>query len=100
MNLSALERASDIEVEAWIKKNIPELSPYQKEHIRDREMVRSSPFYFYKRKKKEKVSILWRFTIIAVPVYILLLYLSLPIKMIITGSWGYGRNFIDKFHRV
>lgn len=97
MKLSSLTPASDHEVEKWLKEKL-DLTDYQKEKLRDREIIRFAPFYFYKRAKPEKVGILWRLTIIFFAVYLILLFCSLPFKMIITGKWGYGRKFIDNFH--
>jgi hypothetical protein len=93
---SNLGRASEYEVFMWIENNI-ELTPYQKSKF-DAEVVRLSPFYFYKVRQKETVSPLWRLTLLIYPIYLLFAYLYLPIKFLITGKWGYGRNFIDKFH--
>jgi|ERR1700741_354872 len=97
MKFSYLRRASDHEVEKWLTESL-DLTAYQKEKLRDREIVRFSSFYFYKTQKKEKVSVLWRLSIIIYPVYYLLAVCFLPIKWIFTGTWGYGRNFVDNFH--
>lgn len=97
MKLSRLKRASNYEVEQWLIKSL-ELTPYQKEKLLDREIVRFGGFYFYNIEKEEKVSFLWRLTIILFPVYLLLIFCFLPVKWIFTGKWGYGRNFIDNFH--
>ena len=53
MKLSYLERASDYDVEKWLNEEL-KLTPYQKELLNEREIVRFSPFYFYQRKKKEE----------------------------------------------
>ena len=98
MNLSSLKRARDFEVETWLEK-IPDLSDYQKGCIRSDEFVRFAPFYFYKRNKNEKSNVLWRLTIAIVPLYLIVIICGLPINMIFTGEWGYGRAFIDNFHR-
>jgi len=99
MKLSYLERASDYEVRQWLESEL-DLTPYQKEKLYKSEIIRLSNFYFYKIPKKEKVSILWRLSIIIYPFYFLLAISFLPIKFIFTGKWGYGRDFIDKFHSV
>jgi hypothetical protein len=98
MKLTNLRPASNYEVREWLEKTIKELTPYQKEWIRNEEIIRFAPFKFYKRRKTEKVSILWRFTIIAFPIYLVIIFSFLPIKMIITGEWGYGQKFYDNFH--
>jgi TRAP-type mannitol/chloroaromatic compound transport system permease small subunit len=97
MKLTNLKPASDYEVEKWLEKAF-DLTAYQKQKLRQEETVRFAPFNFYKRRNKEKVSILWRLTIFLVPIYILLVFLFMPIKMIFTGAWGYGQKFYDNFH--
>lgn len=99
MKLTNLQHASDYEVEDWLKKQL-DLTPYQKEKLRDSELIRFAPFEFYKHRKQVKTSILWRLTIIFVPIYLLLLIISLPIKFVITNQWGYGDKFYDNFHAV
>ncbi len=91
MRLFDLEKVNDKEVKEWIEQSIPELTVYQKEKIRDDEMVRFAPFYFMKRTKRVN-NILLRFSVIfLMPTYILLV-LGLPINFFITGKWGYGEN--------
>lgn len=99
MKISYLIRASDYEVREWLEKEL-DLIPYQKEKLNNNEIIRFSNLYFYKIPKKEKVSRLWRLTILFFPIYYLLAFCFLPINFIFTGKWGYGRNFIDKFHSV
>lgn len=98
MKLSRLERADEWEVRDWLLENIVELTPYQKEKLRDNETLRFAPYYFYKRPKKDKYSILWRVTLVVFPFYLLAIIIFNPIKWIFTGNWGYGRNFMDNFH--
>lgn len=97
MKLSNLTRASDHEVESWIIEKL-RLNEYQRSKLREEEIVRFSHLYFYKPVKQNKVNVLWRLTILVWPVYIILLILTLPFKWMVTGEWGYGRNFLDKFH--
>jgi hypothetical protein len=99
MKISYLERASDYEVRQWLEKEL-DLTPYQKQKLYDKEIIRFSPFYFYRDSKNKKSSILWRLTILVFPIYYLLAFCFLPINFIFTGKWGYGRDFIDKFHSV
>jgi hypothetical protein len=98
MKLTNLEPAHDYEVMEWLEKAIPELTAYQKERIRDDETIRFAPYEFYKRREKENVSFLWRLTILVFPIYWILAFSFLPIKMIFTGKWGYGQKFYDNFH--
>lgn len=99
MKLTRLKPASDYEVINWLEKEL-ELTPYQKGKMRDREIVRFSPFEFYKSRGKEKVSVLWRLTIIIFPFYWLIFLVGLPFRFLFTGKWGYGQKFFDNFHAV
>jgi len=101
MGLSSLKEASHYEVADWLEKEL-KLTPYQNEKLReydgDYDLLRSSPFYFYRYKQKEKIFFLWRLTIIFFPFYLILMLIGLPFTMIFTGRWGYGRKFMDNFH--
>lgn len=91
MNLRNKTKASDYEVRKWIEESIPELTKYQKTKIYQDEMVRFSPFYFYKDKKK--VNSIWlRLSIILLPVVWLSLVVFMPINFMFTGKWGYGKK--------
>lgn len=97
MKLSRLRRASDIEVNQWLDKEL-ELTPYQREKLRNRQITRLGKYYFYEYEKKMGTNILWRLSIIPFIVYAILITCFLPIYFIISGNWGYGRKFMDKFH--
>lgn len=97
MRFSNLKKASDYEVNDWLSEEL-ELTPYQKERLINRELVRFAPFEFYKQKTKEKVSFFWRLTILIIPMYIILLYIGSIINYMINGKWGLSRTFLDKFH--
>jgi hypothetical protein len=97
MKLSQLRKAWDSEVEQWLSESL-DLTPYQKEKLRDREIVRFSEFYFYKMPEKKKINPLWRLTIVFYLPYVLLLIIFNPFKWLLTGQWGYGQKFLDKFH--
>lgn len=92
------EKAWDSEVSDWLFKSIPELTPYQREKIRDKEIVRFAPFEFYKRRKKVNNPLL-RITIIFFPIVILLLIVSLPVMFMFTGRWGYSTKRLDWFSK-
>lgn len=97
MKIHNLERASDNEVCTWLFNKIPDLSPYQKEAIRQNEIVRFSKFYFYKKRQKSK-NILIRLTVLFVPFVWIILFLSLPVAFIISGRWGYNKiEWFDKW---
>lgn len=97
MKLSRLRRASYIEVNQWLDKEL-KLTPYQREKLRNDEIIRFSEYYIYKKGEKVGGNILWRLSIVPFIIYIILITCFLPIYYIITGNWGYGRKFMDKFH--
>jgi len=90
MKIIDLQKVSDYRVQEWIEKSIPELTAYQKQKIRENEIIRFAPFYFMERRKKTN-NILLRFTIIFMLPIFLLLIIGLPINFFITGSWGYKK---------
>ena len=49
MRLVNYKRAWDHEIYEWLEKSIPELTVYQKEAIRDNEIIRFAKFYFVKK---------------------------------------------------
>lgn len=89
MKIINLQKVSDYKIEEWLEKNIKNLTPYQKEWIRNEEIVRFAPFYFMQRRKKTK-NILLRFSIIFMFPIFLLLIIGLPFNFFITGNWGYN----------
>ena len=90
-------KASTFEVNAWLIRSIPDLSPYQKQAIRDNEMVRFSPFHFYKNKKRTD-NVLMRLTLIFWVIVWISLVLFLPINYIMYGYWGYNNiNWFDRW---
>ncbi len=97
MNFSRLKPADDIDVRKWLIKEF-DLTVYQKERLHRDELVRFSPFQFYEDRQEEKVSPLWRLTIIFYMIYWVCLVVFLPIRWVFTGRWGYGQRFIDNFH--
>lgn len=94
MKFSRLKKASDYKVQKWLEKQL-ELTSDQKRNMSEREIVRFSKFEFYERKQEKKVSPLWRISILAFPIFWLILFIGLPFTMIITGKWGYG----DKLYK-
>lgn len=97
MKLTRLTPASDYEVRKWLENTL-DLTVYQKEKLRDSELIRFSPFYFYKKRPKAKTNIFWRLTIVLIPFYYLILFCLLPFMFLFTGRWGYSQKFYDKFH--
>lgn len=86
--LSRLKQASDYKVEQWLIEEL-KLTPYQKEILRNEELVRFSDFYFFEQREKEKSNIFWRFTLPFYGVFLLLLIIFLPINFLFTGKFGY-----------
>lgn len=97
MNLSRLRKASDYEVTAWLIEEL-KLTTDQQHIIRDRELIRWSPYDFFKTKQKESVSFLWRFTMLVIPIYIILVWLYNPLQFMLSGKWGISNRFLDSFH--
>jgi len=94
MKLINLKQVSDHKVNKWLEDNIAELTAYQKERIRNDEMVRWAPFKFYERRKK--VDSIWiRISALFIPLAWTVLVIGLPFDFLITGTWGY--NKIDWF---
>ena len=91
MRLYDLQKVWDSDVVKWLEDNIPELTAYQKEKIRDKEIVRFAPFYFMKRTKKVN-NILTRFSVVLLLPVLILLIIGLPINFFITGKWGYSEK--------
>ena len=90
MKLINLKRASDLEVQRWIFDNVPNLTKYQKERIRDDEIVRFSPYHFYKKRKKVD-NVFIRLSVIFMPIVWTILFIGIPFNFFITGKWGYKR---------
>lgn len=99
MKITHLKRASDYEVKDWLDKKL-QLTPYQKDVIYRDEIIRFSPFYFYKMAEDDKPSWLWRLTAPVYLIYFIALVCFMPFKWLLTGKWGYGGKFIDNFHSV
>lgn len=94
MGLLNLKKASNIEVENWLLKKIPNLTKEQMRFIRDDEIIRFSPYRFYKRGKKTK-NVFVRLSIIFIPFVFIVLAIGLPFNYFITGYWGYDDNKIN-----
>lgn len=97
MDFSRYERVKDYEVQCWLEKQL-DLSPYQREKLRERELVRFAPFKFIKQRKAETVSPLWRLSIVFWPLYVLLLIIFSPLTYLIKGTWGYPEKFLQRFY--
>jgi len=96
MRLINLKITNDRKVEKWLEKNIKDLTPYQKECIRDSEVVRTAPFVFCERRKKVD-NIFLRLTLPFMLITLLALVISLPFNFFIRGVWGY--NKLDWFSK-
>ena len=88
MKFHRYKKTSDYKVSDWLEKSIPELTPYQKQKIRDYEIVRFAPFEFFE--KREKINSFWfRLTIIFIPIPFIIFFIALPFSFLFTGYWGY-----------
>ena len=97
MKLTRLTPADGFEVRKWLEDTL-DLTVYQKERLIDDDLIRQSPFYFYKKREKPKINLWWRLTIIFIPAYYLILLCLLPFNFLFTGQWGYGKKFYDTIH--
>ena len=97
MKLSKLKQVREHEIEDWLVDSL-ELTDYQRQKIRDEGIIRFSEYYFYKQRKEKKPSFLWRLTIVLYPLYIILLFLFLPIRYVFSGKTYYGQKFLNDFH--
>lgn len=97
MRMVNIKKASDHEVKKWLEGSLG-LTPYQMSKIYNEELLRRSPFYFYKP-DHSKTSLWWRLTILLWMVYVFIVLCVLPLKWLVTGKWGIGARFADKFHR-
>ena len=96
MKLHRLQKASDYDVKRWLEREL-QLSPYQKSKLYNEDTIRLAPFDFYEPRQKEKVNILWRFTIIPYLIYWVIIFMGLPFTFLVNGKWGYGKKLYD-FH--
>jgi hypothetical protein len=95
MELTNLKQAREHEVREWLFKTMPDITPYQKDYLY--EHLRFSPFKFYKVVKNEKPNMFWRLTILPFGIVFLLLILTLPLKLILTGRWAYNEKNLGWF---
>ncbi len=89
MRLVNYKRAWDHEIYEWLEKSIPELTVYQKEAIRDNEIIRFAKFYFVKKIEPVK-NIFVRLSVFLIPIAWICIVLSLPVNFLINGKWGYS----------
>lgn len=90
MKFLSLNKVPGHEVMQWLEEEIPELTKYQKECIRDNEIIRFSPFEFYKSPSL-RGTFLWRLTIFPLMPVFFILCIGLPVKYLLTGIWGYDK---------
>ena len=93
-----LKKVEDYRVRDWMQNSIPELSPYQKELMRNREIVRFAPFEFMERRKKVN-NVFLRLSIVFMLPVLLILIVGLPFDFVITGSWGYDHEKIKWYSK-
>ena len=98
MSLHNYKKASDYKVQEWIEKSIREMTPYQKQKLRDDEIVRFSEFEFMEKRKTVK-SFWTRLTVLLMPFVWIVLFIGLPLNFLIKGSWGYNHKHIKWFDK-
>ncbi len=100
--LSQYKYSSRFDVRDWVEDNIPNLTPYQRERIREDELIRVSNFEFVELKQKKPVGIFYRFSMIPFFISLIFLFVLLPINYIVTGKWVYNKsinNFFGNWQR-
>lgn len=98
MNLHNYKKANDYDVIEWLERAIVEITPYQKQKLRDNETIRFAPFKFMESRKK--VNNVWlRFTVIFLPIVWILLVMSMPFVYFFTGQWGYRYDSIKWYDK-
>ncbi len=97
MELSSLKIARGHEIGDWLTESL-KLTPYQQSILSEEyyDILRISPFYFYKDTDENKTTFLWRMTVVFWPIVFILVNISLPFVFVVSGKWGYNRWFIDK----
>lgn len=98
MNLINLKQVNNFQVHEWLENNIRELTVYQKESIRNDEIIRCAPFYFMEYREKTN-NIFLRLSIIFILPVALILILGLPINFIVTGRWGYEMKYFNWYSK-
>jgi len=99
MNLINLQKVSNYKVQDWLYTHIKDLTPYQKEWMRNEEIIRFAPFEFMERRKKTTPNIFLRFSIIFMLPVLLILIIGLPINFFINGNWGYNHEKMKWFSK-
>lgn len=97
MNFSRLKQADDRDIEKWLKENL-NITDYDYRKMRDNELIRFSPFYFYEQKKIKKHNFLWRLTAPFFLLFCLLVIIAMPFKWLITGNRYLSQKFLDTFY--
>lgn len=98
MNLINLKKVEDYRVQDWLESHIKDLTPYQKEWIRNEEIVRFAPFEFMERRKKIN-NVFLRLSIVFMLPVLLVLIIGLPFNFFATGSWGYDYEKIKWYSK-
>lgn len=91
---------NDINYVPRLRETFPELSKLSSEELCDRFSDLNLDFYY---EKKSPVNLLTRLSLPFALVLIFLMFITLPIKFIITGHWGYslgGKNRILNWFRA
>lgn len=91
MNIFRYKQVRDYDVEQYFRKHL-DLTVYQKQRIED--VIRSAPFDFISFEKEAAVFWPWRLTVIFFILFILLLWITMPIKWMLTGHGRYGQKSI------
>lgn len=101
MEFHNLQKVWHTDIARWLEDEL-ELTQAQKEKLRgpdyEYDMIRFSEFKFYREKEVRKTNIIFRATAPLFAVYWVILFLSMPIKWLITGSSRYKSENLKFYH--
>ena len=93
MNIFNYEKMGRYEFFEWMIKSVPDITPSQREKIRD--LVFLQCLSFVPVKRAEKVGNFWlRLSAIFILPTMVILLCGIPFNFIITGRWGYSIKYV------
>ena len=94
MKLHRLKQTSYLTIQHWLEDEL-ELTDYQKDKLRRKEILRFTKYKFFEPRQKRKVSFLCRLSIAPFFIFYLILVIGLPINFLFVGKWGYGDKLFN-----
>ncbi len=100
MNLLKYRKLKPHEIKNVLNEYI-DLTDYQKEQLSE---INHYPFEIIKYEEPKTVNLLWRLTVFFYLMFVIYLYLAIPIKWLFTGNIYYSTNssiykFFAKWHK-